>query len=182
VKRVLGLFTGFVWVIASPPHCFLYRNQRIHDIKKKEKKEKNKKKERKSPLSPSSFSSAPPPAIDISTPLEIIVRVSSTTDLLRPWYLLRGLSRLHPFTISGALGLPSLGLRIPFWFRSVLIVHARVDVLALYPALRQGSRLAFCTVGNPPSSVFVLLGCFASPPPPASHTSDPLAQYCYIFL
>jgi len=34
VKRVVGLFTGFVSVIASAPHCFLYLNQRIHDIKK----------------------------------------------------------------------------------------------------------------------------------------------------
>jgi len=34
VKRVVGLLTGFVSVIASPPYCFLYLNQRIHDIKK----------------------------------------------------------------------------------------------------------------------------------------------------
>jgi len=33
VERVVGLFTGFVSVIASAPHCFLYLNQRIHDIK-----------------------------------------------------------------------------------------------------------------------------------------------------
>ena len=38
VKRVVGLFTGFVSVIASAPYCFLYLNQRIHDIKKKKKK------------------------------------------------------------------------------------------------------------------------------------------------
>jgi len=37
VKRVVGLFTGFVSVIASAPLCFLYLNQRIHDIKKKKK-------------------------------------------------------------------------------------------------------------------------------------------------
>jgi len=43
VKRVVGLFIGFVSVIASAPHCFLYINQRIHDLKKK-KKEKRKKK------------------------------------------------------------------------------------------------------------------------------------------
>jgi len=38
VKRVIGLFTGFVSVIASTPHCFLYLNQRIHDDKKKRKR------------------------------------------------------------------------------------------------------------------------------------------------
>jgi len=32
VKRVIGLFTGDVSVIASAPHCFLYPNQRIQDI------------------------------------------------------------------------------------------------------------------------------------------------------
>jgi len=37
VKRVVGLFIGFVSVIASAPHCFLYLNQRIHDLKKKKK-------------------------------------------------------------------------------------------------------------------------------------------------
>jgi len=43
VKRVVGLFTGFVSVIAGALHCFLYLNQRIHDIKKKnEKKEEEK--------------------------------------------------------------------------------------------------------------------------------------------
>jgi len=66
----------------------------------------------------SSFSSAPPPAIEISTPWEIIVRVSSASDLPRPWHLLGGLSRLHLFTFSGASGLPSRGLWIPSWFRS----------------------------------------------------------------
>jgi len=30
VKRVVGLFAGFVSVIASAPQCFLYLNQRIH--------------------------------------------------------------------------------------------------------------------------------------------------------
>ena len=38
VKRVVGLFTGFVSVIASAPYCFLYLNQRIHDKKKKKKR------------------------------------------------------------------------------------------------------------------------------------------------
>jgi len=37
VKQVVGLFTGFVSVIASAPYYFLYLNQRIHDIKKKKK-------------------------------------------------------------------------------------------------------------------------------------------------
>ena len=73
---------------------------------------------KKAPYLLPSFSSAPPPAIEISTPWEIIVRVSSASNLSRPWQLLGGLSRLHPFTISGAFGLPSWGLWIPFWFRS----------------------------------------------------------------
>ena len=42
VKRVVGLFIGFISVIASAPHCFLYINQRIHDLKKKKKKRKKK--------------------------------------------------------------------------------------------------------------------------------------------
>jgi len=40
VKQVVGLFTGFVSVIASAPYCFLYLNQRIHDIKKNKEKKK----------------------------------------------------------------------------------------------------------------------------------------------
>jgi len=47
VKRVVGLFIGFVSVIASAPYCFLYLNQQIHDIKKKKKK--------KCPLFPSTL-------------------------------------------------------------------------------------------------------------------------------
>ena len=65
-----------------------------------------------------SFSSAPPPAIEISTPWEIIVRVSSAFDLPRTWQLLGGLSRLHLPPLSEAFGLPSRGLWIPFSFRS----------------------------------------------------------------
>jgi len=42
VKRVVGLFIGFVSVIASAPYCFLYLNQRIYDIKKEKKKRKKK--------------------------------------------------------------------------------------------------------------------------------------------
>jgi len=38
---------------------------------------------------------------------------------------------------------------VPF----VFVEHARVDVPTLYPALRNASRLAICTVGNPPASV-----------------------------
>jgi len=104
-------------------------------------------------MTSTSLSSAPPPAIEISTSWEIIVRVSSASVLPRPWQLLRGLSRLHLLPLSGALGLPSRGLWIPFWLRSVFVELARVDVPTLYPALRDASRLAFCTVGNPPSSV-----------------------------
>jgi len=33
VKCVVGLFTGFVFAIASTPYGFLYLNQLIHDIK-----------------------------------------------------------------------------------------------------------------------------------------------------
>jgi len=43
VKRVVGLFMGFVSVIASAPYRFFYLKQRIHDYKK-EKKEKKRKK------------------------------------------------------------------------------------------------------------------------------------------
>jgi len=46
------------------------------------------------------------------------VRVSSASDLPCPWQLLRGLSRSHLGTFSGAFGLASRGLWIPFWFRS----------------------------------------------------------------
>jgi len=46
------------------------------------------------------------------------VSVFSASDLPRPWQLLAVLSRLHLLTFSGAFGLPSLGLWIPFWFRS----------------------------------------------------------------
>ena len=45
VKRVIGLFIGFVSVIASAPYRFLYLKQRIHD--KKNKKEKKRKKRKK---------------------------------------------------------------------------------------------------------------------------------------
>jgi len=64
VKRVVGLLVGFVSVIASASYRFLYLNQQIHDYKKKEK-EKEKK---KALYFLSSFSSAPPAAIEISTP------------------------------------------------------------------------------------------------------------------
>jgi len=50
VKRVVGLFIGFVSVIASAPHCFFYLNQRIYDYKKRKKKEK-----KRSPLFPFIF-------------------------------------------------------------------------------------------------------------------------------
>jgi len=49
VKRVVGLFYGFVSVIASAPHCFLYLNNEYMIIKRKKKKKKRKK---KSPLFP----------------------------------------------------------------------------------------------------------------------------------
>jgi len=35
VKRVVGLFIGFVFAIASAPYDFLYLNQRIYDDDKK---------------------------------------------------------------------------------------------------------------------------------------------------
>jgi len=51
-------------------------------IYKKKKKEKRKeKKKKKAPYFFPSFSSAPPQAIEISTPWEIIVRVSSASGL-----------------------------------------------------------------------------------------------------
>jgi len=60
VKRVVGLFIGFVSVIASAPHCFLYLNQGIHDYKKKRRKIKE-----EARYFLSSFWSTPPRAIEI---------------------------------------------------------------------------------------------------------------------
>jgi len=42
VKQVVGLFIGFVSVIASAPYRFLYLKQRIHDYKNKKKRKKKK--------------------------------------------------------------------------------------------------------------------------------------------
>ena len=44
VKRVVGLFIGFVFAIASAPCDFLYLNQRIYDDDKNNKYKKIKKK------------------------------------------------------------------------------------------------------------------------------------------
>ena len=85
------------------------------------------------PQFPSSFLSAPPPGIEISTLWEIIVRVSSASDLPLPWQLLGGLSRLHLFPLSGASGLPSRGLWIPFWFRSSSLSTLALMFLPLTP-------------------------------------------------
>jgi len=106
-------------------------------------------KRRLRPLFPISYSSAPPAPIEISTPCEIIMRVSSASDLPHPWQPLGGLSRLHLFLPSGPSGFPSLGLWIPSWFSFVFVEHARVDVPTLYPPLREASCLAICTIGNP---------------------------------
>ena len=58
----------------------------------------------------SSFSSAPPPAIEISTPWEIIVRVSSTSGL-PCWLLPRSATRPSPpFLSLGSLAFPLVGL------------------------------------------------------------------------
>jgi len=53
-------------------------------------------------------------------------------------------------SLSSLLGLwsPLPGVRNPFWFRSVFVEHTPVDLPTLYPALRDASRLAICTVGN----------------------------------
>jgi len=40
VKRAVGLFYGFVQVIASAPHPFLYLNNEYMIIKKKKKKKR----------------------------------------------------------------------------------------------------------------------------------------------
>jgi len=68
------------------------------------------------------------------------MRVSSTSDLPRPWQLLGGLSRLHPFTVSGAFGLPSRGFWIPFWFRLSLLSTLALMFLPFTPPL--ATRLA----------------------------------------
>jgi len=52
------------------------------------------------------------------------------------------------FPLSGVSGLPSHGVLV-----SVFVEHARVGVSPPYPALRDASRLAICTVGKPPSFV-----------------------------
>jgi len=46
----------------------------------------------------------------MSTPWEIIVRVSSASDLRRQWQQLQGLLLCHLFPLSGALRLASMGL------------------------------------------------------------------------
>ena len=69
VKRavVIGLI-GFFLFIASAALGFLYLKQITHDYKKKEKKqEKKRRRGRTRTFSP------PPPAIEISTPREILV-------------------------------------------------------------------------------------------------------------
>jgi len=115
VKRAVGLFHGFVSAIARAPCSFLYLNNEYLIIKRKKRKKKKKK---EAPYFLPSFSSAPPPAIEISTLWEIIVRVSSASAVPRRWRLLGASSRLHLFPFSGAFGFPSLELWIPFWFRS----------------------------------------------------------------
>ena len=102
---------------------------------------------------PPSFSSAPPPAIEISTPWEMIVRVSSASDLPRPWRLLGGLSRLHLSPLSGAFGLPSRGLSIPIWFRSSSLSTLAMMLIPFTPHFATRLASGFCPVGNPPYSV-----------------------------
>jgi len=62
---------------------------------------------------------------------------------------------ITPSSLSSLWGLwPSLtGVMDSFLVPFVIVEHARVDVPTPYPALRDASRLAICTVGNPPSSV-----------------------------
>ena len=48
---------------------------------------------------------------------------------------------------------PLPGVMDSFLVPFVFVEHACVDVPTLYPALRDASRLAFCPVGNPPSSL-----------------------------
>jgi len=116
-------------------------------------KKKKKKKRKKRPLSPSSLSADPPLAIEISTPWEIIVRVSSASDLPRQWQPLQGLSPCHLFPLSGALGLASMGLWIPCWFCSVFVEHTPVNLPPLLSASREASRCRFCTLGDASSYV-----------------------------
>jgi len=138
----------FVFAIASAPYDFLYLNNEYMIYIK------NKYKKKRSPLFPPSFSSAPPPAIEISTPWEIIVRVSSASDLPRPWQPLGGLSRLHLLPLSGASGLSSRGLWIPFWFRSSSLSTLALMFLPFTPhfATRFASRFAQSATLLPPST------------------------------
>jgi len=99
-----------------------------------------------------SFSSAPPPASEISTLWEIIVRASSASELPRPRQLFGGFSRLHLslLPLSGAFGLPSYGVMASFLVAVLSsFKHACVDIPTPYPALRDVPRLVFCTVCHP---------------------------------
>ena len=105
VKRVVGLFTGFVSVIASAPYRFLYLKQRIHDYKKRKKKRKNKK-EGDRLLGPRTIS-PPPPAIEISTRREIIVTFAHPPLFCHDGYCL-GVDIKPSPQLSGGLTAPPL--------------------------------------------------------------------------
>jgi len=58
------------------------------------------------------------------------------------------------------------------WWPCSLVLHSVLSCSVGTVGFRQIVTLS-------PSSVFALLGCLASLPPPASHALDPLAPYCY---
>jgi len=167
VKWAVGLVIGFGFAIARASCGFLYLKQQKHN-KKRRKKEK-----KKLPylhiflvhsssflfthhlshsliifLVRSSFSSALPLAIEISAQQEIIMTVSSASSL--SWWLLPR-SITHPsltFLSLGSLTSPPAAFLILSSFN-----HACIDVSPPFPALHDGPRFAFCTVGNPFSIV-----------------------------
>ena len=65
----------------------------------------------------------------------------------------RGFIRPSSLYFLWGLWPPLLGVMDSFLVPFVFLEHARVDVPTLDPALRDASRLAFCTVGEPPSIV-----------------------------
>ena len=74
VEWAVGLFYGFVWVIASAPHRFLYLNNEYYDIKNK----KNKKKKKDPSLALGASATSLP---DAHPPTRLAPSVPSTTPV-----------------------------------------------------------------------------------------------------
>ena len=96
----------------------------------------------------SSNTSAPPPAIEMLTSWEIILRVSFTSNL--PWWPLpRSFTYTHlPQLLLRPLASPPTGFLILSSFK-----HACVNVSPPYPTLQDTSCLVICMVSYPPPIV-----------------------------